>query len=67
MVVNTPFHKIYSRSFARVLYFVLMKDIPGRSMTPLDAIRKRPRGTARYTSRVWSFLLAALDNRRASL
>ena len=27
MVVNTQFHKIYERSFARVLYFTLMKDI----------------------------------------
>ena len=30
MFVNTQFHKFYGRSFARVLYFVLMKDIPGK-------------------------------------
>ena len=26
MVVNTQFHQFYGRSFARVLYFILMKD-----------------------------------------
>ena len=36
MIINTPFHKLYGRSFARVLYLILMKD---RSVTPLDAAR----------------------------
>ena len=27
MVVNTQFHNFYGRSFARVLYFILMNDI----------------------------------------
>ena len=27
MIVNTQFHRIYGRSFARVLCFILMKDI----------------------------------------
>ena len=27
MVVDTQFHHFYGRSFARVLYFILMKDI----------------------------------------
>ena len=27
MVVDTQFHKVHGRSFARVLYFILMKDI----------------------------------------
>ena len=38
MVVHAQFHKFYGRSFARVLYLILMKDID-RLVTPgpLDA------------------------------
>ena len=35
-MVNTQFHKFYGRSFARVLYFILMKD-GYRSVNPLHA------------------------------
>ena len=37
MVVNTQFHKFYGRSFARVLYLILMKDIlRSRSVTSVE-------------------------------
>ena len=39
MVADTQFHKFHGRPFARVLYLFLMKDVPGRSVTPLGVTR----------------------------
>ena len=38
MIINTWYSVLYKISFARVLCFILMKDID-RSVTPLDAAR----------------------------
>ena len=39
MIINTQFHKIYGRSFARVLYFIFFPHEGYRLVTPLDAAR----------------------------
>ena len=45
MVVNTQFHNFNGRSFAHVLYLILMKDI---TVTPLDAARFAEKNDCSY-------------------